>query len=242
MHTEKERKALLEKINAQLKDRGLKPILKLGDASKGEMEIIGLEEIRSGAERYFVDVKFRMRLPAGFTDTYDIRFNVNSAVSDGAVFVPVINGKFAVVKQWRVPLGRWTYELPRGFCESNDLFRVLSTEGAMRLADLPLGLLERELGSNLVAEAELTSVTHLGDIAQNTCTDTATPAYFLIQMEAPDLSVQQRVRDTDGFNQVKLWDAAMVRNEMGRKLCDSHTITALALAFAHFERSAQMTR
>lgn len=242
MHSEKERNALLERINAELKKRGLKTIPKLGDASKGEREIVGLEEIREQADRYFVDVRFRTRVEDGTTESYLVRFNVNGAVSDGAVFVPVINGKFAIVKQWRLPLGRWTYELPRGFCESNDLFRVLSAEGAVRLSDLPLGVLERELGKALVEGAELTSVTHLGTIAQNTSTDSASPSYFLVQVEAPEAVLPQRLKDADGVGQVKLWEAATVRTEMGRKLCDSHTITALALAFAHFERISQMTR
>jgi hypothetical protein len=242
MYLETNRGKLIESINAQLKERGLKPIPKLGDSSEGEREIIALEEIRAGSERYFVDVRFRMRLPDGSIDSYAIRFNVNGAVSDGAVFVPVINGKFAVVKQWRVPLGRWTYELPRGFCESDNLFRVLSDSGAIRLSDLPLGVLERELGAALVEGAQLTSVTHLGDIAQNSSTDTATPSYFLVQVQVPEASLTQNLKNADGVGQVKIWDAATVRAELGKKLSDSHSITALALAFGHFERMAQMAR
>jgi hypothetical protein len=228
------RQNLLESINAELTARGLKPLSKLGDASKGEIEIAGIAEIYDHSKRFFVDVKFDVRFPNGSAGAFTVRFNANGAVSDGAVMVVLINGQFAIVKQWRLPLAHWTYEMPRGFGEKLDAAQVNGRLGTLRIGDLPLGTLARELGEEVMSDAQLTSITHLGNIAENSGTSAVCPSYFLVQLAVDPAILSARLSGSEHLS-VKLWDTQKVRAEFGQKLCDNHSLTALALAFRHME-------
>lgn len=234
------RQSRLDSINAELKARGLKPLSKLGDASKGEIEIIGIAEIYDHSKRFFVDIKFDVRFPNGTSGAFTVRFNANGAVSDGAVMVVLVNGQFAIVKQWRLPLGHWTYEMPRGFGETLDAAQINGRLGSLRIGDLPLGTLARELGEEVMAAAQLTSITHLGNIAENSGTSAVCPSYFLVQLALDANVLSQRLAGTELLS-VKLWDAQKVRAEFGLKLCDNHTLTALALAFRHIDSLPRLT-
>ncbi len=231
------RQALLVTINAQLAERGLKPIPKLGDAAKGEIEIVGLKRFEDHASRFFTDAVFAVRLPNGKDGDYTVRFNANSSRSDGAVFAVLVNGKFAIVKQWRVPLGRWTYEIPRGFSEKLDSARITGKLGTVSIGDLPLGSVTRELGEEVMANATVMSMTHLGNVAQDTSFHSAAPAYFLVQIVVPPEMLGDKLRGTDDeVSKVLLWDTKTIRAELGQKICDSHTITGLVLVFNHIDK------
>lgn len=232
-----ERVALLLSINARLQERHLKPLPKLGDASKGEIEVVALKKFVDHAARFFTDGIFDVRFPNGAVGEYTVRFNANSAMSDGAVFAVLVNGKFAIVKQWRVPLGRWTYEIPRGFSEKLDKARITGKLGTVSIGDLPLGSVTRELGEEVMASATVMSMTHLGNVAQDTSFHSAAPAYFLVQIVVPPGILETKLRGSDDeISRVLLWDAATIRTELGQKLCDSHTITSLSLVFNHIDK------
>src|ERR1700734_1809150 len=101
---EDRRKRLLRRINAELASRHLKIQAKLGLASAGEIEITGFPNFFAPSDRFFTDVRFPVRFPGGATGLYAIRYNANGDVSDGAVLVVKVNGKFAFIKQHRLPL------------------------------------------------------------------------------------------------------------------------------------------
>jgi hypothetical protein len=231
---ENERELRLSNINAALEARNLKPLRKLGDSSKGEIELLSIVEIYDHSQRFFTDVKFAVRFPNGSEGAFTVRFNANGKVSDGAVIVVLINGSFAIVKQWRVPLGVWTYEMPRGFGDKLDQAHIAGALGSIKIADLPLGTLARELGEEVMAEAEITSVTHLGNIAENSGTSAIAPSYFLVQMHV-DEDRLSAVKGSEEGVFVKLWTPSELRRQLGRKLCDNHSITAAALALRHIE-------
>jgi hypothetical protein len=229
------RESLLEEINNELISRNLKSIGKLGDARKGEIEISGIEEVYEHSKRFFTDVKFKVKFPNGNSGAFTVRFNANGAVSDGAVLVVLINGKFAIVRQWRLPLARWTYEIARGFGENLDKANANGSLAGLNLGDLPLGTLSRELGEELMSGATLTSVTHLGTIAENSGTSAVTPSYFLVQLALDERKLADTFKIEDGAA-IRLWDIAQVRKELGRKLCDSHSLTAVALALNYIDQ------
>ncbi|HEY9785300.1 MAG TPA: hypothetical protein V6D17_07860 [Candidatus Obscuribacterales bacterium] len=229
------RETRLSTINQSLKERGLKPLRKLGLAEMGEIEILGIQEIHDHSKRFFTDVKFAVKFPNGTEGAFTVRFNANGEVSDGAVLVVLVNGKFAIVKQWRLVLGQWTYEIPRGFGEKLDQARIKGALGTLKIADLPLGTLARELGEEVMRDAEITSVTHLGNIAENSGTHAVTPSYFLVQLEVDEKKLETRLKGSEDWLSVKLWDLKTARREIGRKLCDNHSITAVALATAYIE-------
>ncbi len=234
------REALLAEINRALSERGLKSIPKLGDADKGEIEIVapGIVDIYNHSERFFTDVKFAVKFPNGKTGTFTVRFNANSAVSEGAVFVVLINGMVAVVKEWRLPLGRWVWGIPRGFGEKLDSMRLKGEVGEIGIGDLPLGTLWRELGEEIKQHARIQTITHLGNVAQDSGTHVTCPAYYLIQLRVDDsdlLDKQLVGSEVKQVLKVALWDWAKVMREIGGQLCDAHSIVAVTLAQRHIE-------
>lgn len=229
------REERLSAINEELSRRGIKPLDKLGDATLGEIEILGITEIYDHSKEFFIDVKYRVAFPGGRVDQYTVRSNANG---DGAVFVPIINGQFAVVKQWRLPLGRWMYEVPRGFAERIDHARVAGVIGTLKIGDLPLQTLIRELTEEVMADAVVTSVCHLGNVAQDSGAHTAAPAFYMIQIAVDQKRLTDRLKGSERLQEIKvqLWSAERVKQELGVKICDVHSLTALTLAMSYIER------
>lgn len=227
------RSSLLNSINHELENLGLKPLRKLGDCSKGEIEILSIIAIHEHSKRFFTDVQFAVRFPNTSEGQFTVRFNANGIRSDGAVIVVLLNGLFVIVKQWRLPLGQWTYEIPRGFGEKLDTANIAGKLGTIKIADLPLGTMTRELGEEVMANADISSITHLGNIAENSGTNAVAPSYFLVQIGANEESLANRV--SDEALSIKLWTARELRSQFGRKLCDNHSITAAALALNYIE-------
>ncbi len=224
-----ERETRLAAINAELTARQLKPLRKLGNAAEGEFEALRVTEIFEHSKTYFTDVKFAVLLPNGKEGAFTVRFNANGEVSDGAVVVTIVNGKFAIVKQWRLPLCQWTYEVPRGFGDKLDKANSKDSLDSLTLADLPLGLLTRELGDAIMTCAKILSVTLLGNIAENSGTSAVEPNYYLARLEVDEVLLEAKIR---GFKELKvyLWSEDEVDDQIGNKIADNHSIVALSLA------------
>ncbi|MDR3614747.1 MAG: hypothetical protein P4L53_14405 [Candidatus Obscuribacterales bacterium] len=231
-----ERDIRLATINATLTERNLKPLAKLGDSSKGEIEVLSLAEIYDHSVRFFTDVKFAVRFPNGNEGAFTVRFNANGLVSDGAVMVVLINNLFAVVRQWRLPVARWTYEFPRGFGEKMDNASINGALGTLKIGDLPLGTLTRELSEEVMADAVVNSVTHLGNVAENSGTHAVTPSFYLVQLTVNPDKLSAKLKGSESNMAVKLWEPATLRDELGGKMCDCHSITAAALAMNYINR------
>lgn len=235
-----EREQRLAAINAQLQTRNLRPLEKLGNAQRGEIEILEITEIFDHSARFFTDVKFRVKFPNTTEGAFTLRFNANGIVSDGAAFVVIVNGKFAIVKQWRPALCRWTYEVPRGFGEKVDQARVKGALGTVGIGDLPLGTITRELGEEVMREATVTSITHLGNTAENSGTNRVTPGNYLVILSVPPDVLEGRLSGSEELK-VALWDTERVRAEIGQRLNDNHTLAALFLAFEHIRKLPSLT-
>jgi hypothetical protein len=225
----------LEAINAELKARGLKQLKKLGDHTEGEIEITRIIEIYEHSKRFFTDVKLGSIFPGGKEGEFTVRFNANGEVSDGAVIVVLINGLYAIIKQWRVPLGVWTYEVCRGFGERLDNAQINGQLGTLKIGDLPLGTLTRELGEEVMASAEISSITHLGNIAENSGTNAVSPAHFLVQIQVDETKLTAKLKGSENLK-VYLLSAEEVDRQLGKRIADNHSITALCLAQRHIER------
>lgn len=234
------RKQRLEGINAQLKARGLKQLRKLGDQTEGEIETTKIVEIYDHSKRFFTDVKFAVLFPGGKEGEFTVRFNANGEVSDGAVIVVLVNGRFAIIKQWRLPLGVWTYEVCRGFGEKLDNAQINGQLGTLKIGDLPIGTVTRELGEEVMATAEISSVTHLGNIAENSGTNAVSPAHFLVQIQVDEARLAAKLSGSEGLK-VYLWTADEVDRQLGKRIADNHSITALCLAQRHIDRLPRRT-
>lgn len=234
------RTELLSSINTELTARGLKNIRKLGDSQKGEFEIVALKEVHDHSARFFTDVKFAVHFPGGKEGEFTVRFNANGSTSDGAIVVVVVNGRFAIVKQWRLPLSQWTYEIPRGFGEKLDAAQINGVLGSVAIGDLPLGTVTRELGEEVMKGAVIQSITHLGNIAENSGTNNIAPSYYLVQIKVDEEVLSGRAHGSEDELKLYLWDSARVQSEIGQKICDSHSITAIALARRHIDALPRM--
>lgn len=232
------REQLLSDINAILAERKLRPLPKLGLASEGEIEITGINEIFDHSARFFTDVKFDVIFPNGTPGAFTIRFNANGAVSDGSVIALMLNGKFAIVKQWRPALGRWTYELPRGFTPQFHAARTSGDLETLDPKDLPTGIVTRELGADLMSTAKIYKWDSLGNIAENSGTHAVAPSYDLVQLsvDPSTLAARMKSREDGGLVALQLWSPKTLRAQIGRQLADSHSITAAALALAELDR------
>lgn len=232
------REQLLSGINAILAERKLRPLPKLGLASEGEIEITGINEIFDHSARFFTDVKFDVIFPNGTTGAFTIRFNANGAVSDGSVIALMLNGEFAIVKQWRPALGRWTSELPRGFMPQFHAARTSGHLETLCAKDFLFGIVARELGADLMSTAKINRWLPLGHIAENSGTHAVAPSYDLVQLsvDPAKLAARMKSREDGGLVALLLWSRRTLIEQMGRALADSHSITGAALALAALDR------
>ncbi|HEX3081865.1 MAG TPA: hypothetical protein VHQ86_01285 [Candidatus Saccharimonadia bacterium] len=236
-----ERAERLARVNAVLREHNLKELRSLGDHTNGQIELVEIVDVFDHSARFFTDVQFSCLFPNGNEGRFTIRWNANSAVSDGAVMVVTINGNIAVVRQYRPALGTWMTELPRGFGESLDNAQVNGQLGTLQIADLPIATALRELGEEVVASARVVSVTHLGNIAENSGTHANTPAYWAIEIEVdPETLRRRRAEVSEEGLALQTWTYDRAMNAIGGALADSHTITGLALYRNHVERTVAM--
>lgn len=200
---------------------------KLGRTEEGEPEIIELTEIRddSRVDPFHIYLHFRVRLPDGKEAARPVRVNRNG---NGACMIVIINGKFAVVKQPRLPLGmKWTYEFPRGYSEALDSTRIEGSLGQLTLADLKLGVVQRELGEEVVANSRISSIAFIGNMLLNTGPDaTITPVYLVIVMVKGE---HKKIRGDEEGIEVQLWDEARLDEEIGDKIVDAITLGMIGL-------------
>lgn len=234
----------LSALNAVLQQHGLKLFEKpeqLGNwRQRGCLEVVGLLRIISDDPRYHFDVVAVVRLNDGKLDLKPMRWNANSAVSDGSVFVIIIDGRYlAVTRQWRLQLGAWTQEVPRGYGEVEDVNHLVGeTLGSNSFTKVRgLATVMRELGEEIAQPGSLrvTSVTVLTRKFQNTGTDTAMPNRFLIMMEQIGSkrgrsTLSGIIRPASDEHMAQLWDIGNTSQSIVSKLVDDLSISTLTLA------------
>jgi hypothetical protein len=209
-------------INGLLQAQGLRPLPSLGDNTKGFSEIIDIVEWLPPHTAQWQDVVFLVRRVNGSVYKHQVRFNSNGSVCDGVLFIPVINGSVALVRQFRIPVGMETWELPRGFAEfSADVAKVAE-------AGLPPALL-RELDEEVISQAVVKSVQCLGAIADNTGTHNVLCDAYIVSVECKPELLGEVLGGTAKLG-VRLiaWEELWRPSALG--ICDAHSLAAIALA------------
>ncbi len=305
MASDKEREQKLLEINHELLGRQLKPVKKLGDVARGEVELLGIKqapaierlpaairerlealwaeekayldgaapamapdvvaaladfrerekdvlgsqikEIYDFAAQWFTIVRFDAAFAAGKTGVQNMILNANGAKAAGVVLAVLVNDRyFALVKQWRATMGRWMIETPRGFTDKLDAAKISGDLGSVQLGDIPFGALQRELGEEVMRSAKLTQVVYLGNRAQNTGTDTATPPRFLVKLKVPDELLTAKFKGSETLQDIKvfLWDMMRVEAEMGAggAIEDDLTVSCMQAALAFIESMSKMQK
>ena len=211
----------LQEINQILAAKNLRQFPSIGDNRLGESEIIDIVEWTVPHTKQWQDVVFLVRRVNGTQYRHQIRFNSNGAVCDGVIFIPVINGRAALVKQFRVALGQWTVELPRGFAENPD--DIVS--GGVN--SLPAALL-RELEEEVIKDAQVSSFESLGLVADNTGTHNVMCQAYVVRI---DVDPQKRlVRGTQGLEVVFVDWEDLLSKPASLGIRDAHSLAVIALA------------
>ncbi len=202
-----------------LTSQGLTPPAELGDTSAGTAEIIELSDVYWNGD-FFADLEFLVRWAPGKDPVpFVMRSNKGGA---GAVFVPVIEGLIALVRQWRPCLGRWTWEVPRGFSELWEPARtgeiLLPSTAIPKAFATAMGELVEEVGQGDVVEPQ-----YLGEIAENSGSTTTSPAYWLLKIR------DAKIGGSEGLK-VRLVTPDTAERMVGVEVADNHSIVAICLA------------
>ena len=241
IRTDEERRQACAEIVSFLSSKGLRVPKRFGDVDRGDpLEIGGLERDAAGqvvvhaSPNFFFDVHFIALMPNGKGFPYPIRINAKSALSDGVVICAVINRRIAIVRQHRFALGTETWEFPRGFPEpAQDAGRT-----TVDLADLrrvPLSVFTRELGEEVIQNAEPDRFINLGRVHENTSTHLCSPDHVYLELSVDEKALAKKLGGLEKLK-VELWDLGQVEAEVGKKLTDAHTLACLALARNHLEK------
>jgi hypothetical protein len=211
----------LTAINRLLEAQGLRSFPSLGDNAAGLPEIIDVVEWLPPHTVQWRDVVFLVRRVNGTEYKHQVRFNVNGSACDGVVFIPVINDSVALVRQFRIPVGLETWELPRGFAENT---ADLIGHGDARVPPA----LFRELDEEVIKAASIKRVESLGTIADNTGTHNVWLEAYVVYIECAPEILQERLGGTNKFG-VKLvsWDELERPSTLGVR--DAHSLAAIAL-------------
>lgn len=175
------RLAVLEGVNVVFRKYGLPEwteLKRIGKHREGEFEITRVVHVWDDLVQYFVYVVFAVIQPDGTPGVYGVRFNRPTAV-----VVPIINGRVLLVKQHRLPVGRWLVELPRGWLPVHPAWK---SEDEWTPAKL---ILERELGEEFVQTLKVREAKKLSEPSEDSgARGTAVGIYLLIaetQAETP---------------------------------------------------------
>lgn len=216
------KKDLLNKINQELDKRNLKKLNSLGDNKLGQGEITGIFSIHEEVNKYVTDVVFNKRFSDGKLGKHRIIFNANGKINDGAVVFTLINNKIVVVKQWRSSLGKYTYEIPRGFSEK----LVSDKKNIKNIFELPIQSAIRELKEEVSSKLEIDDIIEMGHSHEDSGMSSTCISYFLIK-------IRTKVKLKDLFEKNNETQKAYLYSEnefenliRNGTICDNHSITA----------------
>jgi hypothetical protein len=173
----------IEQLIADCNARNLLAPLALKPDDKDFPLIVGAS-FPEGRENkpFFVDYELDVVWGAGQpSKKFVVRSNINGA---GAIALAVVDKKIVLVRQYRVNLGRYTWEVPRGFSEKWDSGNETTKD------TLPKGLATALREVNEEAGTAGCSIVpyFLGVMAENSGTGVGSPAYWLLDMAGFDAS------------------------------------------------------
>lgn len=171
-----------------------------------------------GNRPFFLDVQLNVQWGEGQAPKpFIARSNLNG---DGAISLAIVNGKILLLQQWRVNLGRYTWEIPRGFSEAWESEKETTVDTLPKGMKTALRELDEETGAAQTARSIVP--TYLGRMAENSGTHMGSPAYWLVEMEG------WNANENPNLKLVTLDEAIQMAE-------DSHSATALLLYLRHLQ-------
>lgn len=215
VNDESSRLRVLREVNETLRREGLPPWdnpRRIGMHRDGECEITGVARVVREFRDHYVVIVFDIIRPDGTTGEYAVRCS-----RPATILVPIVNDQVVFVKQHRLPIGKWTTELPRGWIRQE-----LAHDAEAMVRDL----LRREVGEEWVRSLEIASVECVGEVPEDTGTDSLiVPIFLVIGRNAVELPHRH------GVHRPVAYDWAIVQEyEDGGTINDAHTLAALRKA------------
>lgn len=197
-------------------------------------------KIHDHAKKFWTEIEFEVKDKAGNIGNWTMRWNANSLESDGNVYIILINDLYLFTKQHRPALGKWKKDLLRGYhwpipkrSSKKQLFQEV------QISDVPMETLLRELGEDVTRNASVSEVAFLGHIAQNDGTDTATPGFWLINIEVDEAILDERLQSiSDEGVKIVLMTKEEVEADIGKPdgISDALSIVGIHLAERYLEQ------
>ena len=221
---ESPRLRVLAEVNEILAAEGLPTwtdLRRIGKHREDEFEITGVIRVIRELRQYYIVIVFSVIRPDQTTGEYAVRFS-----RPAAIVVPIIDERVVLVKQHRLTIGKWTTELPRGWIR-----RELARDPEATIRDL----LCREVGEEWVRSLEIASVELVGEIPEDTGTDSLIVPIHLVHGRN-SASLPRRC----GVHKPVAYDWKTVhRLEDEGVINDAHTLAALRKAERYLARQGE---
>lgn len=220
----------LEEINKKLLSEDLQPIHKLGDATKGELEILEIKNIYKNTSGLSACVNFVMLTKEFKKIEYLAYLNTGSG---GHMYVFKLDKYILVTKQWRPIIGKWLYELPNGFIKN-----IIKDEEykKQKYSGMPMYLLERKMGQEFIKKIDIVEKIALGCAYENPGITGNITDIFLIEIKPKSgITINEIISNKFNGDDLKqdiksyFWLEEEVEKEIGNKICDLRSITCWSL-------------
>jgi hypothetical protein len=212
---------VLEEVNRVFAEEGLPPwteLRRIGKHRKREFEITGVLSVVRDVKRYYVIITFSVIRPDGTRGEYGVRFS-----RPAAAVVAVVNGLIILVKQHRLPLGKWTIETPRGW---------ISLEASTGSCAAVRTVLSGEIGEEWTASLTPFEPILIGEMPDDTGYHAlVVPVYYLEAKTALPLPKKCGVHQPREFS----WEEVHRLEDTG-VISDAHTLAVLRKAERHLAK------
>lgn len=149
----------------------------------------------------------------------------------GMVVIAIVNDLWIIVEQWRPSLGRWAWELPRSFYGTlAGIEEPVDPVPALPDDEIAMRIVAREVG-NRIRSAELLENRDLGNTSENAGLSCSNIRNRLVRIRMDPALFTKGLQGQDRFVRVHTWTDEQLRAEIGRRISDQHSLSALALMF-----------
>ena len=214
---------VLKEVNQVFAEEGLPrwtELRRIGKHRMGEFEITGVQSVMRDVKRYYVIITFKVIRPDGTSGEYGVRFSWPAAA-----VLAVVNGFVILVKQHRLPLGKWTTETPRGW---------IPPEAAADHRATVRAVLSGEIGEEWTARLTPFEPTLVGEMPDDTGYHALTvPVYYLEASTTMPLPKWCGVHQPRAFP----WEEVHRLEDVG-VINDAHTLAVLRKVERHLAKKS----
>jgi len=226
------REQRLAVINTYLESKNVRGLEGIGDATKGQIECIGINNFTP--DNFVARLDFQAVVGAsGKPFNHLLYFSANTAKQQGVIVVPVVecaqtNEQFVLlVTEWRPVLGRFVTGFTRGFPDAKNFMESKPVKNGLKELNEETGLLSD-------SRAVVTQQKHIADVLENTGTHNVVNAVVELHIAVDETLMKQlrhHVHTEENVGATVQTVLVKPREAFGL-LEDQHSLSALAKWFA----------